>query len=241
MGHVTVLAQRWAKVIMPALAFFRGNQHIWRMRIWFPLLLFLAAACGPVQPSGQTGPGVSSGVASSGEPGAAANCLNRSSDKIGGPFRLTAQDGSPKTEADFRGRKTLVFFGFTHCPDVCPTTLFTVGKAISLLAPGKPVPRTVFISVDPARDTPEALDQYIRSNGFPRDIVGLTGTLDELRQVSDAFVAPFSRNEDSDSASGYLVSHSSILYLMDENWKLKTFFTEGQSAEEISSCLAAIG
>jgi protein SCO1/2 len=209
------------------------------MRTMLSALVLIAAACTPA-PAPQADQELGGGVASSGVPTAAATCMNRSSDAIGGPFRLTAQGGSPTTEANFKGRKTLVFFGFTHCPDVCPTTLFTIGKAISLMPPDKPPPRTILISVDPARDTPEALTQYIRSNGFPQDITGLTGTLDELKQVADAFAAPFSRDEDADSAAGYLVSHSSILYLMDENWKLKTYFTEGQSAEEISTCLAAL-
>jgi protein SCO1/2 len=102
-------------------------------------------------------------------------------------------------------------------------------------------PRTVFISVDPARDTPESLTQYIQSNGFPKDMVGLTGTLDELQQVVEGFKTTFSRDEDADSASGYLVSHSSILYLMDENWKLRTYFTPGESAEAIASCITKIG
>jgi protein SCO1/2 len=203
-----------------------------------PISLFflICAACSPSGPaSGEAG------VTSSGLPTATQACMNRSSDAIGGPFHLTAQDGSPTTEDNFKGHKTLVFFGFTHCPDVCPVTMYTVGKAIDLLPPGKPAPKTVFISVDPERDTPEALAQYIKSNGFPKDIVGLTGTLDELKQVSEEFVAPFSREEDVDSASGYLVSHSSILYLMDENWKLRTFFTEGESAKDIAACLAALG
>ena len=143
--------------------------------------------------------------------------------------------------AVFSGNWTLVFFGYTYCPDVCPTTMYTLGKAISLLPPGKKVPRTVFISVDPARDTPEALSQYIRSNGFPQDVIGLTGTLDELQQVADGFKTTFSRDEETDGATGYLVSHSSILYLMDENWKLQTYFTPGESAEAIASCLVKLG
>jgi protein SCO1/2 len=185
-------------------------------------------------------PAAEGGVVSSGMPTAKQNCGNRSSDAIGGPFHLTAHNGSPTTEESFRGRKSFVFFGFTHCPDVCPITLFNIGKAISLLPPGKQAPRTVFISVDPARDTPEAISQYIQSNGFPKDIVGLTGTLDELEQTVTGFKTQFSRDEDADSAAGYLVSHSSILYLMDENWKLQTFFTDGTPPQEIADCLASL-
>ena len=167
-------------------------------------------------------------------------CFNRTSEKVGGPFALTSQQGTRVTEESFKGRKTLVFFGFTHCPDVCPQTLYAVGTAMRLLPKHVKPPHTVLISIDPARDTPEALAAYIASNGFPTDITGLTGTLEELDQVSKEFVAPFQRVEDSDSASGYQMEHSSILYLMDENWKLKTFFTPETRPETIAKCIAAL-
>ncbi len=167
-------------------------------------------------------------------------CFNRTSEVIGGPFSLTSQTGTHVTENTFKGRKTLVFFGFTHCPDVCPQTLFSVGRAMTLLPKNVKAPLTAFISVDPARDTPEALATYISSNGFPTDIVGLTGTFAELDQVSKGFAAPFSRVEDSDSASGYLMEHTAILYLMDENWKLKTFFPRDERPETMAKCIAAL-
>lgn len=201
----------------------------------------LAAACSPGdKPAISGGVIAENGVTSSGMPTEQENCGNRASDAIGGPFHLSSHTGSPTTEESLKGHKSLVFFGFTHCPDVCPTTLFTLGKAMSLLPPGKKPPQTVFVSVDPARDTPESLTQYIASNGFPKDIIGLTGTLDELQQITSGFKTSFSRDEDADSAAGYLVSHSSILYLMDENWKLQTYFTPGESAENIASCLASL-
>lgn len=167
-------------------------------------------------------------------------CFNRTSEKVGGPFALTSHQGTRVTEESFKGRDTLVFFGFTHCPDVCPQTLYAVGTAMRLLPKNVKPPHTVLISVDPARDTPEALATYIASNGFPTDITGLTGTFEELDQVSKAFVAPFQRVEDSDSASGYQMEHSSILYLMDANWKLKTFFTPDTRPEVIAKCIAAL-
>jgi protein SCO1/2 len=169
-----------------------------------------------------------------------AACFNRSSDKIGGPFMLTAHTGARLTEDSFKGRKTLVFFGFTHCPDVCPATLYKIGTAVRMLPDKAVAPRTAFISVDPQRDTPEELARYIRSNGFPADIVGLTGTLEELEQVADAFASPFSREEDANSAAGYMVNHYTILYLMDENWKLETFFRDDERPEDIARCLAAL-
>lgn len=167
-------------------------------------------------------------------------CFNRTSDKIGGPLSLTSHTGARITEDSFKGRKTLVFFGFTHCPDVCPQTLYTIGTAMTMLPENVKPPMTALISVDPARDTPAALAQYIASNGFPSDIVGLTGTLEELEQVSDGFAAPFSRVEDADSAAGYLVDHMAIVYLMDENWKLATFFPVGERPESMAKCIAAL-
>ncbi|MDZ4761567.1 MAG: SCO family protein [Alphaproteobacteria bacterium] len=167
-------------------------------------------------------------------------CFNRASDKIGGPLQLTAQTGAPFTEDNFRGRQTLVFFGFTYCPDICPNTLYAIGTALNLLPAGIEKPMTALISVDPARDTPDALAAYIASNGFPSDIVGLTGTEDELQAAASRFAASFERVEDASSASGYLVNHTSIIYLMDENWKLATFFTPQTRPEEMAKCIAAL-
>ena len=171
--------------------------------------------------------------------GASPACTNRSSDAIGGPFKLASADGRQVTEQDFKGRKALVFFGYTYCPDICPITLFNVGKALQDV-PADKRPATVFISVDPERDTPEKLAQYIRSNGFPEDITGLTGTQDELSTVSQEFATTFGRGDQDESAGGYLVSHSSILYLMDENWKLQTFFMQDESPAAIAACLKAL-
>lgn len=166
-------------------------------------------------------------------------CTNRSSDMIGGPFSLTSADGRQVTEQDFKGRKALVFFGYTYCPDICPITLFNVGKALQNL-PADKRPATVFISVDPERDTPEKLAQYIRSNGFPEDITGLTGPVEALAAVNEAFATTFARGDADASAGGYLVSHSSILYLMDETWKLQTFFMQDDSPAAIAACLKAL-
>lgn len=171
--------------------------------------------------------------------GASPACTNRSSDAIGGPFKLASADGRQVTEQDFKGRKALVFFGYTYCPDICPITLFNVGKALQDV-PADKRPATVFISVDPERDTPEKLAQYIRSNGFPEDITGLTGTQEELSTVSQEFATTFGRGDQDESAGGYLVSHSSILYLMDENWKLQTFFMQDESPAAIAACLKAL-
>jgi protein SCO1/2 len=210
------------QVNWPQFAFERHHAHIAPMRSALLAILALgAAACSPVADVDPS-------------------CFNRTSDKIGGPLSLTSHTGARITEDSFKGRKTMVFFGFTHCPDVCPNTLYTVGTAMTMLPETVKPPRTAFISVDPARDTPEALAQYIASNGFPSDITGLTGTLEELELVSKGFAAPFSRVEDSDSSSGYLMEHMAIVYLMDENWKLATFFPVGERPESMAKCIAAL-
>ena len=171
--------------------------------------------------------------------GVSAACGARTSDAIGGPLSLISHTGQRVTEADFKGRASLVFFGFTHCPDVCPTELFKAGAAIGQLPEGKEAPRTILITVDPERDTPELLAQYIASNGFPKDIVGLTGSEEELRAVAKGFAAQFQK-EEGDSAAGYLVAHTSILYLMDKDWKLASYFTPDQSAGDIAACVASL-
>jgi len=187
-----------------------------------PMAALLLASCGPAPNAGVS-----------------AACGARTSDTVGGPLSLVSHTGERVTEADFKGRASLVFFGFTHCPDVCPTELYKAGTAISKLPEGTEAPRTILITVDPERDTPELLAQYIASNGFPKDIIGLTGTEEELRAVAKGFAAQFQK-EDGDSAAGYLVSHTSILYLMDKNWKLASYFTPDQSAGDIAECLASL-
>jgi protein SCO1/2 len=199
----------------------------------FPVPAFLATALAAIalsacSPGGDARAGVD------------AACFTRTSDKIGGPLSLVDNTGARITQEKFKGRKTLVFFGFTFCPDVCPNTLYALGTAMTLLPEGVKPPLTALISVDPARDTPEALTAYIASNGFPSDIVGLTGTEDELRAAATAFAASFERTEDAGSASGYLVNHTSIIYLMDENWKLATFFTPETRPEDMAKCIAAL-
>ena len=177
---------------------------------------------------------------SAGDPSRIPGCSVQTSDKIGGPFTLTSNRGERMTEDSFKGRKTLVFFGYTYCPDFCPRTLSAIGTAMSLMPKGVKRPMTAFISVDPARDTPAQLTTYIASNGFPADIVGLTGTQDELEAIAKGFGTSFQRNDDPNSAAGYLMSHGTILYLMDENWKLQTFFTQDTRPADMAKCIAAL-
>ena len=169
--------------------------------------------------------------------GNTASCSTRAYDTIGGPFNLIDHTGQTVTQDDFKGRETLVYFGFTNCPDVCPMAMQTVGAAMDLLPENFSAPRTMLISVDPEQDTPDVMAAYIESNRFPKDIVGLTGAPENVKSASDAFRAYYKRIDAPDSAAGYTMDHTSILYLMDKNWKLKTFFTSEATPQNIATCL----
>jgi protein SCO1/2 len=119
-------------------------------------------------------------------------------------------------------------------------TLYALGSALDKLPPATPVPRTVLISVDPERDTPERLGVYIRNNGFPKDIVALTGEPDSLHAAARAFGPDFVREASPPGHDGYLVSHGTIIYLMDEDWKLEAFFRHDERPADIAACIAAL-
>ena len=142
------------------------------------------------------------------EPGAPA------ASAIGGPFRLTSQDGKPVTEADFKGAPTLLFFGYTHCPDVCPTTLFEISEILRKLGDDKKV-RALFVTVDPERDTPTVMKDYVGS--FDKRIVGLTGD----RPSIDAMLKTYRvySKKVAGSSDDYSMDHSAIVYLMDKQMR----------------------
>lgn len=166
-------------------------------------------------------------------------------DQIGGPISLIDHSGAAVTEENYRGRDSLVYFGYTYCPDICPVALTVVGAALDMVPDDIETPRTLLISVDPERDTPEALAQYIESNGFPDDLTGLTGSAEQVDAAAKVFRAVYKIDPMPDSAAGYTVSHSSYLYMMDENWKLKTVIPvdlEGRvGPREVAGCIADLG
>src|SRR6185503_17908299 len=124
---------------------------------------------------------------------------------IGGPFRLIDQNGKPFTEANLQGKWHLVFFGYTHCPDTCPTTLNELALALDKLGAKKQQVDIVFISVDPERDTPDLLKSYVAS--FDAPIVALTGSLDEVKQATKAFRVYYAKHQ-SRPDGGYDMDHS---------------------------------
>jgi protein SCO1/2 len=131
---------------------------------------------------------------------------------VGGPFRLTDQNERTVTEQDLKGRPVLIFFGFTHCPDICPTTLFQISEVLRSLGPDATRVRALFITVDPERDTPRALKDYL--SNFDPNLIGLTGDAEAIAAVTKAYRAYFKKVPlDKDN---YTVDHTTVVYLMDK-------------------------
>ncbi len=157
---------------------------------------------------------------------------------VGGPFSLTDHTGRRVSDADYRGRHMLVFFGFTHCPDVCPTALQTVAATLEQLGPKADKLVPLFISVDPARDTPEALASYVKS--FHPRLVGLTGSEAEIAAAAKAYRAYYIRAVDEKSSAGYTMDHSTIVYLMGPDGAFVSHFTHTTTVESLTSALAKV-
>jgi protein SCO1/2 len=148
---------------------------------------------------------------------------------VGGPFSLIDQYGKPFTEANLKGRWQLVFFGYTHCPDVCPTTLNDLSLALDQLGAKKNEVGIVFISVDPERDTPAVLKSYVES--FDGPIVALTGSPDAVAQAAKDYRVYYAKHPRADG--GYDMDHSAVIYLMDPQGRFTATFTPDDSAETI--------
>lgn len=148
-------------------------------------------------------------------------------------FALIDHMGKRVTEADFLGRWQLVFFGFTYCPDVCPSTLAYVASVLDRLGEDADNVTPLFITVDPSRDTPDVMADYV--SAFHPKLVGLTGTEEDVAAAAGAFRIYFDRMEADSASDGYLVAHSSHIYLMTPDARFETAFREGnQSPEELA-------
>jgi protein SCO1/2 len=148
---------------------------------------------------------------------------------IGGKFTLVDQNGKPFTDADLKGKWQLVFFGYTHCPDVCPTTLNDLSLALDRLGAKKNQVGIVFISVDPERDTPDVMKSYVGS--FDGPIVALTGTADEVKQAAQSYKVFFAKHPRSDG--GYDMDHSALIYVMDPQGRFTATFTPDDKEDAI--------
>jgi protein SCO1 len=131
---------------------------------------------------------------------------------IGGPFKLVDQNSKPITDQDMKGKPFLVFFGYTHCPDVCPTTLFEISEVLRALGPQAKDVRALFISVDPERDTPAVLKDYLSS--FDPHLIGVTGDTAAIASVEKAYRVYAKKVPLKDG--GYNMDHTALVYLMDK-------------------------
>ena len=149
---------------------------------------------------------------------------------IGGDFHLTASDGKPYSLADSRGHIVVLSFGYTFCPDVCPTALATISAALNSIGKAAEQVDPLFISVDPDRDTPEKMRQYTRY--FHPNLIGLTGSEAQIKAASQAYKTFYSKQETGDAF--YLVDHSTFTYLVLPEVGFVEFFRRGDSAEDLA-------
>lgn len=148
-------------------------------------------------------------------------------------FELTGADGRPFRFSSLRGVDALVFFGFTNCPSICPTALLEMKLASEALEKsGQPAPKAVFVSVDGERDTPEVVKKYLE--GFPPNFVGLTGDPISVRKIAAGFKAVFFKGLPYDNAGNYQVEHTSFIYLVDAEGRLRATFVDA-SVESVAA------
>ena len=154
---------------------------------------------------------------------------------IGGPFTLTDHTGRRVTAARFAGKKTLIYFGFTYCPDVCPTALQVMSVALGDLGKDAEKVTPVFITVDPERDDVETMAAYVQH--FGEDFVGLTGTPEQVAAAAKAYKVYYRKVEDASSSAGYTMDHSSVVYLMSEDNEYLANFTHETQPERMTARL----
>jgi protein SCO1/2 len=173
------------------------------------------AGCGPKGGAAAGGDSASTGVA-----------------LIGGPFQLVNQDGKPTDQHVLDGKWSAVFFGYTYCPDVCPTTLQTLSQAKVKLGGAAKDLQVVFVSVDPDRDTPAQMKAYLATPAFPQPTLGLTGSAQQVAAAAKAYRVYYQKQG---SGEGYAVNHSAIIYLMNPAGKFDRVMAESLTPTEIAT------
>jgi protein SCO1/2 len=159
---------------------------------------------------------------------------------IGGDFLLTDQDGNKFSSESLKGSYSMIYFGFTYCPDICPTALEIIANTLGDLAKYNTSVNAVFITIDPERDNAPLLKKFL--GHFHPKIIGLTGTPEEIKDVAHKFKVYYAldHSEKSDKSSDYMINHSSFIYLMDENGKYLKHFSLNSTSKEISNYIMGL-
>ena len=166
-------------------------------------------------------------------PGAAATTTGSAGNAaIGGPFQLVDQNGHAVDQHVLSGKWSAVFFGYTFCPDACPTTLQELAAVQDQLGPKAKDFQVVFVSVDPARDTPGKLKEYLSTHGFPTGVVGLTGTPEQVARAAKAYRVYYARHGEG---SDYLMDHSVATYLMDPGGRFVSVLAPGETPQAVAA------
>ena len=155
---------------------------------------------------------------------------------IGGPFTLKDTAGHVVTQTALDGKWSAVFFGYTFCPDICPTTFQVLGRAQKILGPKADDLQFLFVTVDPARDTPAVLGAYVKSGGFPTHVIGLTGTDAEINEAAKVYRATYQKEPQPDGT--YIMAHTDIVYLMDPKGHFTVPLTGDMSPQQVADQIA---
>jgi protein SCO1/2 len=156
---------------------------------------------------------------------------------VGGPFTLTDQAGRRRSDTEFRGKLLIVYFGYTYCPDICPTDLQQIGLAVDRLGPAGAAVQPLFITIDPDRDTPEVLAQYVPS--FHPKLLGLTGSAEEIAAVARAYKVVYTKYQPPEGGP-YLIDHTGFTYIVDATGKYRGFFPPGTSEDRMREMIVKI-
>lgn len=151
---------------------------------------------------------------------------------LGGPFQMTDQSGRSVDQGVLKGKWSAVFFGFTQCPDACPTTLFALGQTQKLLGDKARDFQTVFVSVDPGRDTPKQMAAYLSNDAFPKGTIGLTGTPAQVQKIAHAYGVYYTT---SGTGPDYTVNHSTFTYLMDRKGRFVCIIQYGETPAQMAA------
>ncbi len=157
---------------------------------------------------------------------------------VGGPFTLVNDNGKTVTNQEFRGKYMLVYFGYTYCPDVCPTTLNSIAQAMDRLGAKADHVQPIFITVDPQRDTPPVMKQYV--SAFSPSLIGLTGTPGQIAAVAKEYRVYYAKHITGPGPNDYSMDHSSIIYLMGPDGKFIAPIAAGESGAEMATDIAKL-